>query len=461
MEPWISFGEWRIEGVTVEWELGARVAQNHTSKLGVRLSKGAKLVRPFLTSTVYNRKNMIGLDPVTAKSEYSHGCRSIFVEGDNAEILDIQMLEFMAGGITQISGSGLKVTGLTARHLRSAEGWAAAINLGKDVRGAYISVAHISDCDRALEPEDGCQNVLFVPQPGILERIWSRWYDIAENKKAEGFCISAHSHYYSTACKNLHFSGTWSCVDCVTPILIDKSTADSQQMPKNIRVDHVEIVNTKNFPKDLNVRPQVWIEGDNCHVSVSFSHPDGKIESVARVQVNNGIGNSVTLPGPDINAAVPWVNVMDKAVDTVTNVNATALSVQPTPPSDTHIPLVNVEGKRSIVTGSFHGVQHRGYVNLGSAKSPANGSVVSGVSFIMPASNGPDAAVRFQGSVDCAIRDSSFQDPSGKSLLARVVSGSLNSEISGNRIALTGKDAVVVEDGAAGTKISDNEIIQP
>jgi hypothetical protein len=463
--PWIQGGQWVIPaGLTVEWEMGARVAQDHTAIDGVRLGAGVKLIRPYFTSTVYTRTNMIGLDLATAQIGYAHNRRAIRVEGDDVQILDVQMLEFMAGGIKDTAHKGLRVTGLKARHLRSAEGFAAAINIGGNwlsgpqtiARDAYIEVDTIEDCDRAMEPEDGATNITFVAKPGILRRIWSRFGDIAGNPTAQGFCISAHSHDYSPATVGAKYLGAWTCIDCVTPVFCDKPSGDASQMPRDFHVESVHIVNTAAFPTSLANRAQVWIEGNSCTIgAVTFEHPDGAPISVARTQIREGRGNSITLPGPDIQAALPWVTVSDGAIATRVDVTCTNISTQPSVPANAaQDHLIEDYGAGTSIVARVHGVQHRGYVQF---RGVARGGRVRDFDFRLPATDAANAAVRFSGE-SCAVENGTFISSAGIGQLGRLINNATRNRITGVTAITSGTFATLDtgSPGAVGNLIANN-----
>lgn len=464
--PWISLGTLTVPaGATIIFEQGARIAQNHVAIPGVQMLAGARLVRPYFTSTLYTRTTMEGLTLSAAMASYAHNMRNISIEGDDCQILDVQMLEYMAGGIKQTSGKGLRVTGLKARYLRSAEGYASAVDIGAENFGPSISTATdarievdtIEDCDRALEPEDGCSDITFVAAPGVLRRVWSRYYDIAANSVSQGFCISCHSHYYSIACRNIRYEGAWTCIDCVTPVFCDKSTGDATQMPQGFYVENVTIINTADFPTTfaaIGNRAQVWLQCHGADVTVNFQHPDGTLVPQARIEVNEGNGNRVSLRGPDVQAGLPWVLVQSGAVGSDISVDATDLSTQPVAganPADNH--LINVYGNNTVIRPRIHGVQYRGYVRL-----HARGCRVVDADFVMPAVNGPNAAIRYVGAgcIGNVVVGGAYRDPSNTSQLARFVTGPTGNLITGVAIYRASGTVVTIDSGANSNAIVTN-----
>jgi hypothetical protein len=329
------------------------------------------------------------------------------------------------------------------------------------VDGAYVEVNTITDCDRAMEPEDGCSNVTFVAKPGVLTRIWSRYYDIAANGIAQGFCLSVHTHAYGTPCRNIHYKGSWTCIDCVTPVFCDRATAAVDQMSQGLVIDHVTIRNTAAFPTtfaDIGNRPQVWIECHAADVAVVFEHPDGSPVAQARVQIREGRGNAVTMPGPDIHAALPWITVSADAVASRLNVTATNQSAQPSVPADAaQNHLIEDYGTGTSITAKIHGVQHRGYVQF---RSVARGGRVHDFDFRMPATNAPNAAVRFAACESCAVTDGVFVSTAGLGQLARMTNNSTRNRLTSNTAITAGTFATMDtgSPGAVGNLVAINSI---
>ena len=209
---------------------------------------------------------------------------------------------------------------------------------------------------------------------------------------------------------------------------------------------------------DIGNRPQVWIECHAADVAVVFEHPDGSPVAQARVQIREGRGNAVTMPGPDIHAALPWITVSADAVASRLNVTATNQSAQPSVPADAaQNHLIEDYGTGTSITAKIHGVQHRGYVQF---RSVARGGRVHDFDFRMPATNAPNAAVRFAACESCAVTDGVFVSTAGLGQLARMTNNSTRNRLTSNTAITAGTFATMDtgSPGAVGNLVAINSI---
>ncbi|WWT39613.1 hypothetical protein [Microcystis phage Mel-JY03] len=460
--PWFSLGEMVIPaGVTITFEPGARIAQNHSAVPGIRLQAGARLVRPYLTSTVHTRTSMAGAG-VPEQTSYQHNARAIFIDGADAAVLDVQMLEYMAGGIV-VNAADAVVTNLTARHLRSYSGYAAAIDAKFNADRFYITVNNVSDCDRALEPEDGA-NGRFVAAPGVLERIASGYYHDANNPVSESFCLSVHSHNDDAAfkpCNGVVFAGSWTCIDCIQPVYFDHSLVianSDDYRPLNCHVEEVTIIVTPAYDHAYpRQRTMVMLNGYGCSVKARFVLEAGAtMPATFQSVMDVGANNRIELVGPDINMAIPWGDIRVGSVDCEYTVTATRVTTQPTVPANAgedHLILLRGAGGR-LVRSQITGVQHRGYVRV---DSTAAGFRVQNCVFRMPTANAPAAAIRLNGGDDGIISENAYTDTSNLSQFVRGLSTTTRTLVTGNALIRTGA-AIVLDSGTAGITVVNNQL---
>lgn len=454
--PWVSNGRWDINGIYVEFALGARLAQNHAVVPGIRLLNAAHLHRPYVTSTVYNVPNLAGADPIAASITHTHGARSLWMQDENCKVTEVQMLEYMAGGI-QINGKGCKVSNLTARFLRSHRGWAAAANCKPGSDHSIVGVNHIFDCDRALEPEDGASFIKFYKDgAGVIEKCWSRWYDAASGVTAgeETFIVSVHSHVDAIykACEGITYDDL-TVIDCVSAVLFTEANAMEDKWPRDCHVRRLTVINTSAFPSTRQgSRPQVVIDGHGCSVDVKFLSDEASPQITANCRIAKGTGNKIKLRGPEIKCSVPWVDVALTATGSQVEVEATRQAYQPPAGADAGADhLLNIRGPKTRIYAKIHGVERRGYVRL---DGNARGSVVVAPDFIMPVANAPAAAIRFNGCDYCQVFGGQFEDVSGLTQFARFINGSTRNLLYGVVAEKSSGVAVSIDPGA-----NDNAII--
>lgn len=460
--PWVSLGTLTVPaGVTISFEPGARIAQNHSAVPGIRLLAGSRLVRPFLTSTLHTRTSMAGAG-VPEQTTYQHNGRAIFMDGEGAAVLDVQMLEFMAGGIV-VNAVDAVVTNLTARHLRAYSGYAAALDAKFNADRFFVTVNNVSDCDRALEPEDGA-NGRFVAAPGVLERIASGYYHDANNPASESFCISVHSHNDDAAykpCNGVIFAGSWTCIDCIQPVYFDHSLVivnSDDYRPLNCHVEEVTIIVTPAYDHAYpRQRTMVMINGYGCSVKARFVLESGAtMPATFQSVMDVGANNRIELVGPDINMAIPWGDIRSGSVDCEYTVTATRVTTQPTvpgTPADDHLILLRGAGAR-LVRSQFAGIQHRGYVRV---DSTASGFRVQNCIFRMPAASAPAAAIRLNGGDDGIISENAYTDAANLSQFVRGLNTTTRTLVTGNVLMRTGA-AIVLDSGSSGITVVNNQL---
>lgn len=235
-QPWPMLTTWTASDVWLDFEPGARISFNMTTR-AMQLTR-CRLTGASFTSTYTgpaNAGDAVSLD-------YEFPARQVTL-GDGCVIQDYYQ-EYATGGL-DITGAHVRIRNARFKNMRHRQGWASCVHAhGTTAFDVLAWGIFAEDCDRGIETEDGAHDVNF--HGGHLKNIYPAGYTgqgSAPSYANYTFVLDGHGHSGTGGVQNVQYSGSWLLENCGGGVTFVRSSGtDPNDFPRNCSAEDVRII---------------------------------------------------------------------------------------------------------------------------------------------------------------------------------------------------------------------------
>jgi hypothetical protein len=206
-----SLSTMTLNGIWLEFEAGARITHNHND--AAYDFTACRVTNAVGTS---DRTGPASAADATSAT-YAFPARSVILRDGNLIDGDFYH-EYATKGLDFVGAHNRVTANCDLRNLRHQRGWASAIHAEGAASFDNVVSGHVyvQDCDRALENEDGCQDIRYTGG-GHLKNVYPNGYTgqgSAASYENYAAILDAHSHETGGGARRIHFGGRWVLENC-------------------------------------------------------------------------------------------------------------------------------------------------------------------------------------------------------------------------------------------------------